>query len=795
MSTTEHPKPPPTAWADQAYSIKRHGTTITNCDTEPVQTPGCIQAHGAMLVLRASDFSILQVSENSQRWFAARPEELLGTPASAVLGADACERLRSVVVRERTETAPRYVFTRPASPTTPAADVSVHLSQGVVVVELEPISPGLAAGTDAPPGAPEPDYYALLRTSVGNLQHAESSAAFGQVVADEVRTITGLDRVMIYRFHEDGHGEVVAESRVASVAPWLGLHYPAEDIPQPAREVFRQIWLRPVPDVAGELAELVPLINPDTGRPLTMTHCILRGPSVMYTEYLQNMGVKAAVTMPIRRDGQLWGLIACHHYASPAFLPYAVRAACEFFAQVVSIQHRAAEDRDHAEYRLRIAETQRRLISVAAERGDLASLTTGEPSLLEVIEATGAAIFHGDRWWTVGLAPSDAQLDRLATWMRAQPAFAATVQPHLATDSLTRSLPDAADHAAVASGVLAVPISRDLKNLVMWFRPEQVQTVNWGGNPHDSPTVPGPHGPRLTPRRSFELYVESVRQRAVPWKAVEIAAAGHLRTMLLELVVARAEQLGAANLELSRSNEELDSFAFIASHDLKEPLRGIHKYASQLLEELGETQEHQRSKLAAMLRLTERMDALLDSLLHYSRVGRAVLGKQRVALDEILDEALEVVDPRRTERPTTITRSRPLPAVACDPIRMREVFINLLSNAIKYNDRRECRIEVGHLSPGEPGDRGDAPTSASHRIVVFVRDNGIGIAPQHHDQVFRMFKRLHGRDAYGGGSGAGLAIVKRLVERQGGQIWLASKLGHGTCVYYEVGDDEGLETR
>jgi two-component system, chemotaxis family, sensor kinase Cph1 len=789
VSTTDQP----TAWTDQPYSIKRHGTTITNCDTEPVQTPGCIQAHGAMLVLRASDFSILQVSENSLRWFAASPEELLGTPAAAALGADACDRLRGVLDCERTETGPRYVFTRPGSETAPPCDVSVHLTNGVVVVELEPVSLGVSAGGDGPPGAIEPDYYAMLRASVARLQYADSLRAFNQVVADQVRTMTGLDRVMIYRFHEDGHGEVVAESRQASVAPWLGLHYPAEDIPRPAREVFQQIWLRPVPDVAGELAELVPLVNPDTGLPLTMTHCILRGPSVMYTEYLQNMGVKAAMTMPIRRGGQLWGLIACHHYATPAFLPFAVRAACEFFAQVVSIQHRAAEEREHSEYQLRLAEIQRQLISAAAESGDLASLTAGQPSLLDAMDATGAAVFHSDRWWTVGRTPSDAQLDRLATWLRTQPSLAAAVQPHVATDSVTRALPDAADHAAVASGVLAVPISRDHTNLVMWFRPEQVQTVHWGGNPLDTPTVPGPHGPRLTPRRSFELYVESVRQRALPWNTVEIAAAGHLRTMVLELVVARAERLGAVNLELSRSNEELDSFAFIASHDLKEPLRGIHKYAHQLLEELKDAGEPQRAKLAAMLRLTERMDALLDSLLHHSRVGRAVLRTERVALDELLDEAIEVVEPRRTERPTTIIRARPLPAVACDPIRIREVFINLLSNAIKYNDQPECRIEVGHLSPGEPGDRGNPPKLASKRIVLFVRDNGIGIAAQHHDQVFRMFKRLHGRDAYGGGSGAGLAIVKRLVERHGGQVWLASAPGHGTCVYFELGEEQGIE--
>jgi light-regulated signal transduction histidine kinase (bacteriophytochrome) len=109
----------------------------------------------------------------------------------------------------------------------------------------------------------------------------------------EIRTLTGLDRVMVHRFHDDGHGEVVSERRREDLAPWLGQHYPAQDIPEPAREIFRQTWIRPLRDVDGGLAELLPLTHPDSGRPLTMTHCALRGPSVMYTEYLRNMGVAA----------------------------------------------------------------------------------------------------------------------------------------------------------------------------------------------------------------------------------------------------------------------------------------------------------------------------------------------------------------------------------------------------------------------------------------------------------------------------------------------------------------------
>ena len=298
--TTDTPPP----WASQPYSIKRHGTTLTNCDSEPVQTPGCVQAHGAMLVLRPTDLTILQASENTERLLGHPADTILNKAVRVAIGPDGEASIKAFLATEPTDRNPLYVFTLPARNDLPPLDVTAHTIDGVAVVEFE------ATGRTV---AGEPDYYALVKKTVARLQTAQTLQEFCDLTADEFRTLTGLDRVMIYKFHADGHGEVVAESKRAELGPWLGLHYPAADFPQPARDVFKQIWVRPTPDVSGDLAELLPLANPDTGRPLTMTHCALRGASVMYTEYLKNMKVTAGLTMPIRRGGELWGLIACHH--------------------------------------------------------------------------------------------------------------------------------------------------------------------------------------------------------------------------------------------------------------------------------------------------------------------------------------------------------------------------------------------------------------------------------------------------------------------------------------------------
>ena len=238
------------------------------------------------------------------------------------------------------------------------------------------------------------------------------------------------------------------------------------------------------------------------------------------------------------------------------------------------------------------------------------------------------------------------------------------------------------------------------ENVIVWFRPETIQTVKWGGNPDEKPTVTGPHGPRLTPRKSFELFVESVQQRALPWKSVEIEAALRLRLLIMELVVTRADQLSQMNADLMRSNEELDAFAYVASHDLKEPLRGISKYAHQLLESAAALDGENRKRLEGLMRLTLRMDSLLDSLLHFSRVGRPALDLQTVDLNEIVQEALEIVAARRQETPTDIVIPRPLPSISCDRTRVREVFTNLIGNALKYNDKPCRRVEIGFLVPG-----------------------------------------------------------------------------------------------
>jgi len=246
--------------------------------------------------------------------------------------------------------------------------------------------------------------------------------------------------------------------------------------------------------------------------------------------------------------------------------------------------------------------------------------------------------------------------------------------------------------------------------------------------------------------------------------------------------------LRAQNAELVRSNADLDDFAHIVSHDLKEPLRGIHNYSSFLLEDVGDAVgKEARSQLETLVRLSRRLETLIDDLLYYSRVGRTEISRVESSVQEIAEGAVQKLADFLAGRQATVRFESELPVAVCDPVRIGEVFQNLVVNAVKYNDSPDKRIEIGVLPPPQDAEEeGKASPPA-----FFVRDNGIGIRDNEIGQIFRPFKRLHGRESYGGGSGVGLSITKKLVERHGGRIWVESVPGVGTTFFFTV---DGTET-
>jgi signal transduction histidine kinase len=275
-------------------------------------------------------------------------------------------------------------------------------------------------------------------------------------------------------------------------------------------------------------------------------------------------------------------------------------------------------------------------------------------------------------------------------------------------------------------------------------------------------------------RLAHSLLEQRVRERTAELARVndELRAAIEERRHAQEDLLRHAQQL-------ARSNADLEDFAYIASHDLKEPLRGISNYTTFILEDHGSSlDEGGRDKVRTIQRLAQRLYNLLDSVLEYSRLGRTDLSFEPVDLSVVVSDAIDSLGPWLEGQGGRVAVVSPLPVVHCDSVRVGQIFSNLIANGVKYNDHAEKHVEIG----ANPPPNGGPP-------VIFVRDDGIGIRPQFKETVFRMFKRLHARDNYGGGTGAGLALVKKIVERHGGRIWIESEPGQGTTVYFTLAPD------
>lgn len=743
---------------------------LTNCEREPIHIPGQIRAHGVLLALGEGDLAVLQASDNTEVYLGVPTARLLGKPLSTLLTAENFVALNRSLREDHLEDNPLYLFTGLVCGKGPFNAIG-HLRAGLFLLELEPVAGDME----------RPDFYEMLKRSVARLQRARSLSDFCGLITEEVRRVSGYDRVMLYRFAPDWSGHVIAESMTKDkgLESYLDLHYPASDIPSQARALFLLNTIRMLPDARYVRSLIVPEINPRTGQPLDMSYAFLRGTSQMYTEYLLNMGVNASLTIAITTGDRLWGLIACHHY-SPRQIPYDVRTACEFLARVVSLQVADKQLHDEADYRERVSGVHERLVRSLAQNDDLASAFIDcEPNVLELFACGGAAVFSGGVCHRLGNTPGEPELRMLVEWMRQTQG-----NEVFASDALPSVYPAAEKFKDTASGILVVPISKTSGDYIFWMRPEILQTVKWAGDPN-KPMEAGPMGDRLTPRKSFALWQDTVRSRCAAWLDLELEAARKLSVAMMDVIQRRGEALASVNLELSRSNEELDSFAYVASHDLKEPLRGIYNFANFVLQDCAEKLDaDNQEKLGTIVRLTKRMQALIDSLLHFSRLGRDPLSLEEVDLNGAVRDALESIDARLRESGARVTIPRPLPIVRADRVGLQEVLVNLLSNALKYNDQGDKRVEVGSLERGEPGF--PARLLESTRCF-YVRDNGIGIPAAFHEEVFRIFRRLHQKTQYGGGTGAGLTIVRKVVQRHCGEVWCESKEGSGTTFFFTLG--------
>jgi two-component system, chemotaxis family, sensor kinase Cph1 len=720
-----------------------------------------VQSHGVLLVLQEPELRILQVSSNTKAFFGLSPAEVLELGIDRLFDAFQLDQLREGLAKDNLDLLnPTKMWVRKQGDDYSVFDAIVHRNRdGVLVLELEP-----AMIQD---NIPFLSFYHLARASINQLQTTANLREFSQIIVKEVRRVTGFDRVMLYKFDEDGHGEVLAEEKIDELEPYIGLHYPESDIPQPARQMFLSNWIRVIPDTSAKTVALYPRHNPVTGQATDLIRSILRSAYPCHLEYLHNMGVGASLTISLMKDDKLWGLIACHHRTAKP-VPYEIRKACEFLGRVIFAEISTREEEADYHYRMRLTQVQSRLFEAMAQSNNfVAALTEYQPNLLDLAAAHGAAICFNGHWTTIGRTPATEELNYLVQWL------AKNVQEDVFyTDSLPLAYSDAERFKDVASGLLAIPVSK--RSYVLWFRPEVIQTVNWGGDPTRAYEVDESGAePRLCPRKSFELWKETVQLKSLPWQAVEVKAALELRRAIVNIVLKQAEELAILAQDLERSNNELKKFAYVASHDLQEPLNQVANYVQLLEMRYNDAlDEDAKEFIDFAVEGVSLMQTLIDDVLVYSKVDLQGVEWVLTKVEDALQQAMGNLRGRINESQAVVT-AEALPTIVADSMQLMQLFQNLIANAIKFR-QVDVPLQI-HVGVERWEDE----------WLFSVQDNGIGIDPQFADRIFVIFQRLHTRDEYPG-SGMGLAICKKIVECHRGRIWVESQLGVGSTFKFTI---------
>lgn len=524
---------------NETNSLFPQTVDLTNCDKEPIHIPGLIQPHGIIFVLQEPQLKVLQVSNNTFQLLGIYPKKIVGNKLKQLVGSQIIQQIKTKLV-EGIETINPLKLSIKTEKGELCFDGILHRSDGMLILELEPITSKEFGDFFS--------LYHLVQAPLAKIQKTLTLNELCQAIVEEVRKLTEFDRVMVYQFDEEDAGTIIAEEKSEELSSFLGLHYPASDIPRQARHLYKLNLLRLIPDVNYQPVELFPVNNPVANQPLDLSFSVLRSVSPIHIEYLKNMGVGASMSISLIRNQKLWGLIACHHQ-SPKYISYEVRTACELLGKVMALELASKEDNERLNYRIKLNSIQSKFVeSISQEESFVDGLLKESSNLLALVGAQGVAICADENLTIIGQTPELADIQELINWLATN-----MEQDIFYTDSLPKLYPAAEQFKDVASGLLALSISNLKKHYVLWFRPEVIQTVNWAGNPNKPVEVKQNGDIRLTPRKSFELWQETVRFKCLPWQAGEIEIALELRSAIVGIVLRKSDQLSKVNQQLTQA--------------------------------------------------------------------------------------------------------------------------------------------------------------------------------------------------------------------------------------------------
>lgn len=505
---------------DEIQPIPTQNYDSEFCGSIPIQLINLVQPHGFVMVLDKS-FTIVQVSENVKQHLHSEARQLVHHKFTALLSTEQQGTFRQKLAGRKRHHRIPHVLKLKVNGQSHRFASTILIYPEHYLLEMEPLE-------EASNDITFIRAYQDIRAITTAMQEADDIRSMSGIAAKEIKAFSGFDRVMIYRFDSAWNGTVIAEAQQADMEPYLGLTFPASDVPRQARELYFRNPYRLIPDIHFEPVRLFPVVNPIINGFIDLSECSLRSVPQVHVEYMNNMGVQASMSTPIIVDGQLWGLVSCHH-KTPKWVPFETRYAFEVLSEMISSQVAARQRAD----RLALVESKRStelsLVDLIYRRGDLFSLLheKGE-ALLSLMEAGGATLMIENQIESVGNVPAARHIKELLKWLKLYKK-----EKIYATSSLVRDFGKADAITSEASGLLALQFSHSPVAYLLIYRPEIIQTVNWGGNPNEAIRFEDDKK-KYHPRNSFQKWQEKVRNTALPWEDEALNIAQNLRGVLVE---------------------------------------------------------------------------------------------------------------------------------------------------------------------------------------------------------------------------------------------------------------------
>lgn len=769
---------------------KQFEVTLDNCHEEPIHIPGSVQPHGYLLVVDPATMTLSCISENVAELIGIALPECLGKSLGDVIDEAYFSILAQYWDSDKLQLfnpASMVVKTRAGSSQKMSAIATFNGS--ALLIALEP-------DTKVSDNAYE-SVLKMLKNSVQSLMGVHKLDLIYQTVVEEVKRFSGFDRVMLYQFDHEYNGEVIAEAKEPHLNAFLKQHFPESDIPRQARELYIKNPIRLLCDVDATVSRLYP------DKPhVDLSYCSLRSVSPIHIQYLRNMGVKASMSISIIINGKLWGLIACHHY-SANFVPFEIREIAQYISvmlsQLISVRIQEEETQQNARQLVVLGQIS---AAIAAQQDYQSAIQDKSQQLLSLVNASGVAWCFDGVLNRAGDAPEPTAIEAIQQWAALQLNNQEEVYY---THQIGIDNPQFAELADIASGVMMVSLSADNSLFIMWFRAQIIQTKNWGGKPEKVIEFTDDGSHRLMPRSSFELWKQNVYKKSSPWLPAQQEGALKLRSMIQSKIIIESEKVLRMNTMLEElvsqrtaelhqeirqrkiaeqqliealdtaesSNRELERFAFIASHDLQEPLRKIQTFGDRIQRSGDAFSEKNQSYLKRMRASAERMQTLIKNTLSFSRISNDTMIFRQINANSALQTVLEDLSLLIAEKNAQVN-VEDIGVIFADKGQIMRVFQNLLQNSLKFvASERQPVIEISVT------ERSDS------QLTLAFKDNGIGFDNQYATRIFNLFERLHGKSEYEG-TGMGLAICRKIVEKHNGSMWAEGKENAGSAFYLQL---------